>query len=211
MIKEEEDDKNKVRKLAIKEMENFDKLAAENDADYKVKTKQAEAELSELRKKVKVAEDNLGKLFAKCRERNVFIEREKNRLRTFLFQSYPPAIDQFIHDMRELSVSNSKKIILLKQKEKGYFSDDPKNEITTTNIPNINLAAEYIRNAIQEAEQMKVMNLSDVDVDARLDSLRKDIPDIKETTEIIRRPADISELNNGGRSLRPVWHPGVTR
>ncbi|MCX5852325.1 MAG: hypothetical protein NT072_09775 [Deltaproteobacteria bacterium] len=165
----------------IAERERLLDAGEKSAADFRKRLQAAE-------EKIKAAADTLEKArqawgiidierWTKSLER----DRKLDELRADLLASYPPEIDDFIKYMDEKLYA-----IRLTQPyhdelvTKPHPLDDTiKNRVASSNVPSMQGASLYIRDAIQAAESMK---LSAVDIDEitpRLDELKRGIPKIE--------------------------------
>jgi hypothetical protein len=146
---------------------------------------------------------------------NVEFDRLYGSQRAILLASYPPVIDEFVHDMLNKLADLPKTFRHAKRAGAVHFFLDDEPELHESNAEAIQQASDYIRAAIAEAEAWKTADISEIDIVKRLEELRAGIPktDIFETKEQVK--PDISGLKTGGSPPRPKprveWFGGEWR
>jgi len=177
MIADEEDELSSLRKKALAEIATFENFKEDAIKTHEAELKEVEKAIVQEQARLQISLRRRGKLNHEHHVKIVDYDNTIRRLKGLLLSNYEPRIDVFISAMikRHMVILNSGKIIETKGKMNPYTDLAPK--YVHSNKVKIEKASKYILEALDEANKMKSMAISSMDVKQRLDKLWENVPD----------------------------------
>ena len=211
IISDDENERLDLRKKAIAEIANYE--------DFKtIASRQYEHDLTEVNKTI--AQDKVrldlslkkrGKLMHEYHVKYVGYDTTLNRLKGVLLCSYNSLIDNFISEMLKKQFRTADSLLHMDRTGRENIYTEMKPKYINTNLKAVNDVVAYIKDALEEAENMKLMALSDADIEKRLNELWEGVPKTDSREEYQIPSVDISILKTspspGFREpeRRPSW------
>ena len=200
-LRDEEQEKiNLKRKEAINEIKNIEDMIESEKNLNKTEIELETINLIKLRQDLQDSERRLHSLHFDIRKKIVSLETSMFSHRKLLLSSYPELIDLFIIKMTDRAdkLRNTANVTTKHFKsDRNQLIDDRIPETVMTNIPVVLKAVDFIRFAIADAEDLKMQDLSEIDVTQKLEYYWNNVPTTDGAPDSFLKPlVDISEIKN---------------